>query len=115
KSSENLNQLKEKIKSAEADIEALREDIKPLRETIDELRGDLGASIASQVTQQPLGPTVSLLASDNKTAFIDGLASIQAMNSKRSDDLKHFTTLSSELAKREKVLHQRVSSLQDQK
>src|SRR5699024_6114974 len=101
KTSENLNQMKEKVKSAKADIESLRDDIEPLREKVDSLRQGLGASIASQVTEQPLGPTASLLASEDKSAFIDGLASIQAMNAKRSDDLKHFTNLSLKLEKRE--------------
>lgn len=115
KTSEDLNRLKEKIKSAEADIEAQRDDIQPLREKIDDLRGDLGASIVSQVTEQPLGPTVSLLTSHDKSAFIDGLASIQAMNSKRSDDLSHFTTLTLKLQQRQKLLDQRLNTLQEHK
>lgn|GEM_PF-3434759 len=115
KSSEDLNRIKETIKSAEADIEAMRDDIRPLRDKIADLQGDLGSSIASQVTEQPLGPTVSLLTSDDKSAFVDGLASIQAMNSKRSDDLAHFTTLSLKLKQREKLLDQRLNSLQQRK
>lgn len=106
--SERVNAVDEKIKTTKSDIEALRDDIARQRKDFDSKREELSATIVSQQMDQPLGPTMALLTSDDSAAFIEGLSSIEALNSRRADDLAAFVADAKKLKNRES----RLSALQ---
>jgi cell wall-associated NlpC family hydrolase len=108
---ENVNRLKEEIKSTQSEIDDLNEDIARDEKTYDAQRQTLSAAIVSQQMDAPLGPTVNLLGSKNPEAFLDGLGAVQALNSSRADALEKFGAASKELKNRRAQLKDRSDEL----
>lgn len=105
--SEKVNEIGEEIKATKSEIATIRSDIQRDQKIYDEKREQLSTAIVQQQLNAPLGPTVSLLGSENPTEFIDGLGAIQALNSTRADALQKFDEVRTELRNREAQLEER--------
>ena len=104
---EDVNRLGAEIKSTQSEIDDLNDDIARDTKSYDTQKEELSAAIVSQQMDAPLGPTVSLLASENPEAFLDGLGAIQALNSSRADALEKFGAINKELKNRRAQLKDR--------
>lgn len=101
---EKLNGLTEDARELDRRIDEVSREIRTIRKTYRVQRDELGADIVQQQLEQPLGPTVGLLASQDVDLFIDGLSAIDALNSTRADALASFTRTRVELEKRQAQL-----------
>src|SRR5690606_16082387 len=88
-------------------------EIRQIRKVYRVQRNELGADIVQQQLEQPLGPTVGLLASGDPDLFIEGLSAIDALNSTRADALDSFTRTRVELEKRQAQLAGHQESLEN--
>jgi len=101
---ERLNQLNEDAEELDQRIGEVRTEIRKIRKVYRVQRDELGADIVQQQLEQPLGPTVSLLGSQDPDLFIEGLSAIDALNTTRADALESFTRTRIDLEKREAQL-----------
>ncbi|SKB09615.1 C40 family peptidase [Aeromicrobium choanae] len=101
---ETLNQLTEDADDLDARIDEVGAEIRKIRKVFTVQRDELGADIVQQQLEQPLGPTVGLLASQDPDLFIEGLSAIDALNTTRADALESFTRTRVELEKRQTQL-----------
>jgi len=97
---ERLNGLTEDARELDRRIDEVSGEIRQITKVYRVQREELGADIVQQQLEQPLGPTVGLLASQDPDLFIDGLSAIDALNSTRADALDSFTRTRVELEKR---------------
>jgi cell wall-associated NlpC family hydrolase len=106
---EALNQLTADADDLDARIDEVASEISSIRKVYKVQRNELGADIVQQQMEQPLGPTVGLLGSQDPDLFIEGLSAIDALNTTRADALESFTRTRVELEKRQAQLaeHQR--------
>ncbi|GEO87757.1 hypothetical protein AFL01nite_00840 [Aeromicrobium flavum] len=106
---ETLNQLTADADALDARIDEVGSEIRSIRKVYKVQRNELGADIVQQQMEQPLGPTVGLLGSQDPDLFIEGLSAIDALNTTRADALESFTRTRVELEKRQAQLdeHQR--------
>lgn len=109
--SEQVNALGVEISATKAAIGDLNADIVRGMKSYDAQKQALRASIVSQQMDAPLGPTVSLLGSQNPQAFLDGLGAVQALNSSQADALQKFGAISAELKNRQAQLRDRFAEL----
>ena len=107
---ERLNQISEDAEELDQRIREVSAEIRQISKVYQRQRNELGADIVAQQMAQPLGPTVSLLASDDPDQFLDGLSAIDALNTTRADALASFSKTRVELEKREAQLseHEKV-------
>lgn len=103
---ERLNQLNEDAKDLDRRIDEVSGEIAQIRKVYRVQRDELGADIVQQQMEQPLGPTVGLLGSEDPDLFIEGLSAIDALNTTRADALDSFTRTRINLEKREAQLSQ---------
>ncbi|WP_286928163.1 MULTISPECIES: C40 family peptidase [Aeromicrobium] len=101
---ETLNQLNEDADDLDARIDEVGAEIRKIRKVFTVQRDELGADIVQQQLEQPLGPTVGLLGSQDPDLFIEGLSAIDALNTTRADALESFTRTRVELEKRQAQL-----------
>lgn len=101
---ETLNQLNEDADDLDARIDEVGAEIRKIRKVFTVQRDELGADIVQQQMEQPLGPTVGLLGSQDPDLFIEGLSAIDALNTTRADALESFTRTRVELEKRQTQL-----------
>ncbi|MFH7324727.1 NlpC/P60 family protein [Aeromicrobium sp. JJY06] len=106
---ETLNQLTADAEDLDGRIDEVGSEIRTIRKVYRVQRDELGADIVQQQLEQPLGPTVGLLGSQDPDLFIEGLSAIDALNTTRADALESFTRTRVELEKRQAQLaeHQR--------
>ena len=107
---ERLNQISEDAEELDQRIREVSAEIRQISKVYQRQRNERGADIVAQQMAQPLGPTVSLLASDDPDQFLDGLSAIDALNTTRADALASFSKTRVELEKREAQLseHEKV-------
>ncbi|KAA1399765.1 C40 family peptidase [Aeromicrobium ginsengisoli] len=108
---EQVNQLDVQAKQTQSEIDDITGDIN--RDLVDYNRqkAELGAAIAQQQMDAPLGPSVNLLSSGDPDEFLAGLGAVQALNSTRADALERFGETSKELQNRRAQLQDRKDSL----
>ncbi|KQV76229.1 hypothetical protein ASC61_15175 [Aeromicrobium sp. Root344] len=108
---EQVNQLDVQAKQTQSEIDDITGDIN--RDLVDYNRqkADLGAAIAQQQMDAPLGPSVNLLSSGDPDEFLAGLGAVQALNSTRADALEKFGETSKELQNRRAQLQDRKAEL----
>lgn len=110
---EKLNGLTEDTRELDRGIDEVTGEIRQIRRVYRVQRDELGADIVQQQLEQPLGPTVGLLASGDPDLFIEGLSAIDALNSTRADALDSFTRTRVELEKRQAQLAEHQESLDE--
>lgn len=108
---ERLNELNSDAEDLDQRIDEVSGEITKIRKIYTVQRNELGADIVQQQMEQPLGPTVSLLGSQDPEQFLDGLSAIDALNTTRADALESFTKTRVELEKREKQLSEQQDEL----
>lgn len=101
---EKLNQLTNDADQLQQRISEISAEIKSINKVYRAQRNELGADIVAQHMAQPLGPTVSLIASADVDEFIEGLSAIDALNTTRADALASFTKTRVALDKRKAQL-----------
>lgn len=101
---EAVNELVEEQKTLDRRIDEISAEIASISKVHRVQKEELGAAIVQQHLEQPLGPTVSLLASQDSDVFIRGLSAIDALNTTRADALVSFTRTRESLDKRQKQL-----------
>ena len=108
---EQVNQLDVQAKQTQSEIDDITGDIN--RDLVDYNRqkAELGAAIAQQQMDAPLGPSVNLLSSGDPDEFLAGLGAVQALNSTRADALEKFGETSKELKNRRAQLQDRKAEL----
>lgn len=94
---EQQETLAARIANLEAEIEAVEADY-------EEQRDELGASIVQQQLDSPLGATVSLLNSKDADEFLNGLSTIDAINTSRAEALDAFSKIGLDLKNRQTQL-----------
>ncbi|QGG41087.1 C40 family peptidase [Aeromicrobium yanjiei] len=109
---EQVNALGEQTKKTQAEIDDLTDDIERQLTTYRRQKQALGDAIVQQQIDAPLGPTASLLGSDNPEQFLEGLGAVQALNSTRADELATFGRTSKQLKNRRAQLEDRQKTLQ---
>lgn len=112
---EEVNALDVDIERTQAEIAALDEELVGIQSEYDEQRAVLGAAIVQQQIDTPLGPTASLLGSEDPSEFLEGLSAVQAFNATQAEALESFGTASAELSSRRAQLEQLNASLQANK
>jgi len=110
---EKLNGLTEDARELDRRIDEVAGEIRQIRKVYRVQRDELGADIVQQQLEQPLGPTVGLLASQDPDLFIEGLSAIDALNSTRADALESFTRTRVELEKRQAQLAEHQDALDE--
>jgi len=110
---EKLNGLTEDARELDRRIDEVAGEIRQIRKVYRVQRDELGADIVQQQLEQPLGPTVGLLASQDPDLFIDGLSAIDALNTTRADALESFTRTRVQLEKRQAQLAEHEDALDD--
>lgn len=108
---EEVNGLTERIGQTQDEIDALSRDLATQDAAFRAQRDALGAAVVQQQIQNPLGPTVGLLGSDDPTAFLDGLGAVQALNASRADQLEQFSRTAAEMRNRQAQLAERKQAL----
>jgi cell wall-associated NlpC family hydrolase len=108
---EQVNALGVEARQTQAQIDDLTEDIDRQRTAYDRQKADLGAAIAQQQMDAPLGASVNLLGSDDPDQFLAGLGAVQALNSTRADALEQFGETSKQLKNRRAQLQDRKAEL----
>ncbi|AWB91966.1 C40 family peptidase [Aeromicrobium chenweiae] len=109
---EQVNALGEQTKKTQAEIDDLTADIRRQVRTYERQKQALGDAIVQQQIDAPLGPTASLLGSDNPDQFLEGLGAVQALNSTRADELATFGRTSKQLKNRRAQLQDRRQTLE---
>lgn len=106
---EKVNQLVEDQKDLKRRIKAVKKEIAAIETVHIAQRDELGASIVQQQLEQPLGPTIGLLASKDPSVFISGLSALDALNSTRAEAIAAFSATKDALDQRNEQLqkHQR--------
>lgn len=112
---EVVNQLEEDQKVLDRRINEIKAELSSIGKVHRMQRDELGATIVQQQLEQPLGPTVSLLASQDPDMFIEGLSAIDALNTTRADALTSFERTQRSLDKREKQLAEHLDGLNESK
>lgn len=102
--SEAVNAAQSNEKQLRTRISQVSSEIATVQKSYDVQRDALASTIVQQQMDQPLGPTVSLLASKNPDTFLRGLSTIDALNTTRSDQLDAFTKVAAELKNRKNQL-----------
>lgn len=110
---EQVNALGEQTKATQAEIDDLTTDIDRQLTTYREQKQALGDAIVQQQLDAPLGPTASLLGSDDPEEFLEGLGAVQALNSTRADELTQFGRTSNQLKNRRAQLEDRKDALKE--
>lgn len=113
--SEQVNQIGVRTKQTQHEIDDLTDDIDASLATYTVQKDELGAAIAQQQMEQPLGPTVSLFGSGDPDQFVAGLGAVQALNSTRADALQQFGESSKALKNRRAQLEDRLAELKKDK
>ncbi|TCI99735.1 C40 family peptidase [Aeromicrobium sp. IC_218] len=108
---EEVNGLTERIDQTQDEIDALSRDLATQDAAFRAQRDALGAAVVQQQIQNPLGPTVGLLGSDDPAAFLDGLGAVQALNASRADQLEQFSRTAAEMRNRQAQLAERKQAL----
>lgn len=108
---EEVNGLTERIEQTQEEIDALSRDLASQDKAFRAQRDALGAAVVQQQIQNPLGPTVGLLGSDDPAAFLDGLGAVQALNASRADQLEQFSRTAAEMRNRQAQLAERKQAL----
>jgi cell wall-associated NlpC family hydrolase len=108
---EEVNGLTERIDRTQEEIDALSRDIAGQEAAFREQRDALGAAVVQQQIENPLGPTVGLLGSEDPTAFLDGLGAVQALNASRADQLDQFSRTAAQMRNRQAQLAERKKEL----
>jgi cell wall-associated NlpC family hydrolase len=108
---EQVNQLGEQIKQTQAQIDDISADIASDMVTYTAQRDELSGAIVQQQLDAPLGPTASLLSSDDPDQFLAGLGAVRALNTTRADALEQFGRTSKELKNRRAQLNDRKRAL----
>jgi len=108
---EEVNGLTERMEQTQAEIDALSRDIAEQEKAFNAQRDALGAAVVQQQIQNPLGPTVGLLGSEDPGAFLDGLGAVQALNASRADQLEKFTQAAAQMRNRQEQLAERKKAL----
>ncbi|MFY0408856.1 NlpC/P60 family protein [Solicola sp. PLA-1-18] len=92
-------------------VKAIQTDVEKQQKSFDVLRGQMGATIANQLTDSPMGPTAQLIASDDPDAFLDGLSALQAYNTNQSDRLATFGKQAAQLKVRKAQLKAKTDAI----
>jgi cell wall-associated NlpC family hydrolase len=108
---EQVNALGTQAKQTQDEIDDISGDIARDLVVYDQQKSELGAAIAQQQMDAPLGPSVNLLSSDDPDEFLAGLGAVQALNSTRADALEQFGVTSKELKNRRAQLQDRKADL----
>lgn len=108
---EQVNQLEVEAKQTQAEIDDITGDINRDLAEYHRQKAELGAAIAQQQMDAPLGPSVNLLSSGDPDQFLAGLGAVQALNSTRADALAKFGETSKELKNRRAQLQDRKAEL----
>lgn len=108
---EQVNQLGEQTKQTQAEIDDLTADIDRQLVTYRRQKQAIGDALVQQQIDAPLGPTASLLGSDDPEQFLEGLGAVQALNSTRADELASFGRTSKQLKNRRAQLEDRQATL----
>jgi cell wall-associated NlpC family hydrolase len=108
---EQVNMIDERIDSTRREIADLNADIATQDKEYRAQKRELGALIAQQHMDAPLGPTVNLMGSKNPTEFLDGLGAVEALNSSQAEQLEEFSKLSDQLKARRAQLKERKAAL----
>lgn len=109
---EQVNQLDEDIKDARAEIALLDDEVADQLAVYERQREALGATVVQQQLDSPLGPTVSLFASQDPQEFLEGLGAVQALNSTRADAVQAFAATARELENRRARVQDREAELE---
>lgn len=109
--SEDVNQISVRIKGTQDEIDDLDDEIAAQQSQYEDQREQLSAAIVQQQMDQPLGPTVNLLGSEDPEEFLDGLGAVQALNSTRTEALESFGKVARELSNRRAQLKDRKADL----
>ncbi|MDO9378881.1 MAG: C40 family peptidase [Nocardioidaceae bacterium] len=103
--------ISDQLDANRAQVTAIEADVTKQQRAFDVLRGQMGATIASQLTDNPMGPTAQLIASDDPDAFLDGLSALQAYNTNQSDRLATFGEQSKQLEVRKAQLKAKTDAI----
>ena len=110
---EQVNQLDVQAKQTQSEIDDITDDINRDLVGYNRQKAELGAAIAQQQMDAPLGPSANLLSSGDPDEFLAGLGAVQALNSTRADALEKFGEVSKELKNRRAQLQDRKAALAD--
>lgn len=112
---EQVNQIGVRTKQTKNEIADLNGDIAASLATFTVQKDELGAAIAQQQMDAPLGPTASLFSSGDPDQFLSGLGAVQALNSTRADALAQFGESNKALKNRRAQLEDRLAELKQDK
>jgi cell wall-associated NlpC family hydrolase len=108
---EQVNQLGVQVKQTQAEIDDITADIDSDMVAYTAQKDELSGAIVQQQLDAPLGPTASLLSSDDPEQFLAGIGAVRALNNTRADALAKFGESSKELKNRRAQLQDRKKDL----
>lgn len=108
---EQVNQLGVRVKQTQSEIDDITADIDSDMVAYTAQKDELSGAIVQQQLDAPLGPTASLLSSEDPEQFLAGIGAVRALNNTRADALATFGESSKELKNRRAQLQDRKKDL----
>jgi cell wall-associated NlpC family hydrolase len=95
---ERYNTGRERLSVAQRELRTLRADLAAQERLVASLRDQLGAMVAAQAQNSPLSTATELLASENATTFLAGIAAVQSYNEHQAVQVGSYEEEADELA-----------------
>ncbi len=110
---ERYNTGRERLSVAQRELRTLRTDLAAQERLVATMRDRLGAMVAAQAQNSPLSTATELLASEDATTFLAGVAAVQSFNEQQAVQVGSYEEEVDELAGQREAMTAQVSRVAD--
>jgi len=111
--SERYNTGREQLSVAQRELRTLRADLAGQERLVATMRARLGAMVAAQAQNSPLSTATELLASEDATTFLAGVAAVQSFNEQQAVQVGSYEEEVDELAEQREAMTAQVGRVAD--
>ena len=111
--SERYNTGREQLSVARRELRTLRADLAGQERLVATMRARLGAMVAAQAQNSPLSTATELLASEDATTFLAGVAAVQSFNEQQAVQVGSYEEEVDELAEQREAMTAQVGRVTD--
>jgi cell wall-associated NlpC family hydrolase len=113
--SERYNEVREELKSAEAQLDLLHADLERQKAKVDGVREQVASSVVSQYQGQALSSTTRVFLSEDPDAFLSQLSTVSAYNDQQAQMMAEFATQVKQLEMREEAAQRELAEIEKAK
>ena len=113
--SERYNEVREELKSAEAQLDLLHADLERQKAKVDGVREQIASSVVSQYQGQALSSTTRVFLSEDPDAFLSQLSTVSAYNDQQAQMMAEFATQVKQLEMREEAAQRELAEIEKAK